>query len=150
MSDRTYTVWWWNIHHAEPCELTDTESIIEAVGGAPHTQLFFMIDERQNQISWQTVQTRHQNHNRWSHGGSKRKVRRSPNSVGFLWGPWMSVENFLVIEMFHSGQNWPTLPFLEPRLAKKMKTLWVRRIGSIYMCQVCFLERIVKVNLQHQ
>lgn len=96
------------------------------------------------------VETRHQNHNRWSHGGSKRKVRRSPNSVGFLWGPWMSVENFLVIEMFHSGQNWPTLPFLEPRLAKKMKTLWVRRIGSIYMCQVCFLERIVKVNLQHQ
>lgn len=44
------------MHHTEPCELTDTESIIEAVGGAPHTQLFFMIDERQNQISWQTVQ----------------------------------------------------------------------------------------------
>ncbi len=52
-------------------------------------------------------------------GGARGNVRGSPKSVGFIiWGPWMSVQNFMGIRpiVVETGPKWwtdrPPLPYL--------------------------------------
>ncbi len=63
------------------------------------------------------------------HGDTRRKVRGSPKSLGFIfWATWISGSNFIpiVVEMFQSGPKWwtdrPTFPSLEPRCYRTVRT----------------------------